>query len=514
MGTALEYHEATKHSSVSVRTNPHFMDWSIKPTLYKDYPRLEAMALARDFPLPVRGVFECLKPCRGGQVDAKHLASLLFYSAGVTKRVRLADGSFHHFRAAPCTGALYHIEAYAVAGDVPGLPAGVYHFDPLSFALRPLRRGDHRAHLAEAVADEGAGRSPLLLVLTSVFWRNAWKYQARCYRHAYWDSGVLLAQLLASASALGLRCRVLAGFVDGRVNDLLGVDGRREAALEVVALGEPSPERPGGPPILSPLPRDGLPPPGREVGYPLLEKAHRASALAAPDDVQAWRAPLVRPPLPPAGPPVPLPPPATSSASLQEGVLRRGSARSFAHKPVSPAQLAALLSALWAPVDADFLSGDSLVDAYLIAHAVEPLEPGVYFCRGPLGGASASLERVKAGNFRGWTGHLCLDQPLGSDASLAFFFMADLERVLTHFGDRGYRAAQLEAGIRGGNLYLGAYGLGLGASGITFYDDEVTDFLGPHAHGKSCMFSVMVGHPAYQKVRYEVLSPGGAQSER
>ncbi len=56
-----------------------------------------------------------------------------------------------------------------------------------------------------------------------------------------------------------------------------------------------------------------------------------------------------------------------------------------------------------------------------------------------------------------------------------------------------YRAAQLEAAIVGGNIYLGAYGYGYGATCLTFYDDEVTSFFSPHAVGKRCMLVVSVG---------------------
>ncbi len=64
-----------------------------------------------------------------------------------------------------------------------------------------------------------------------------------------------------------------------------------------------------------------------------------------------------------------------------------------------------------------------------------------------------------------------------------------------HFGNRGYRAVQLEGGITGGRLYLAAYAQRFGASGLTFFDDEVTEFFSPHAEGKSVMFLVALGHP-------------------
>ena len=72
-------------------------------------------------------------------------------------------------------------------------------------------------------------------------------------------------------------------------------------------------------------------------------------------------------------------------------------------------------------------------------------------------------------------------------------FLHLAKTLLEKFGNRGYRAAQLEAGILGGKLYLAAYSLGLGASGLTFFDDEVTKFFSPHAEGKSVMFLVALG---------------------
>jgi hypothetical protein len=80
------------------------------------------------------------------------------------------------------------------------------------------------------------------------------------------------------------------------------------------------------------------------------------------------------------------------------------------------------------------------------------------------------------------------------------FGLAELQPILERFGNRGYRAAQLEAAIIGGKSYLAAYGQQLGASGLTFFDDEVTAFFSPHAAGKSVMFLTAIGKPAKRRV--------------
>ena len=100
---------------------------------------------------------------------------------------------------------------------------------------------------------------------------------------------------------------------------------------------------------------------------------------------------------------------------------------------------------------------------------------------------------LKEGDFRREAGYLGLEQKIPADASVNVYMLTDLDRVLSVFGNRGYRMAELESGIIGGRLYLVAYGTGFGASGLTFYDDEVVEFFGPKAKGLSVMFLVALG---------------------
>jgi nitroreductase len=93
-------------------------------------------------------------------------------------------------------------------------------------------------------------------------------------------------------------------------------------------------------------------------------------------------------------------------------------------------------------------------------------------------------------------GHLGLGQALAADASVNIYFLTDLHRVLDRFGNRGYRAAQLEASITAGRIYLAAYTQHIGATGLTFFDDDVVEFFSPHAMGKSVMFLILLGKGA------------------
>jgi nitroreductase len=129
---------------------------------------------------------------------------------------------------------------------------------------------------------------------------------------------------------------------------------------------------------------------------------------------------------------------------------------------------------------------------YLIVHAVDGLDPGAYVFHRNRG----MLESLKQGNFRDQAGYLGLEQQLPADAAVDIFFLADLPPIFEGLGNRGYRAVQLEAGILGGKLYLAAYAQRLGATGLTFYDDDVTRFFSPHAERKSAIFLVAVGNSA------------------
>ncbi len=177
--------------------------------------------------------------------------------------------------------------------------------------------------------------------------------------------------------------------------------------------------------------------------------------------------------------------------------MRRGSTREFAHAPITFAQLSTLLQRSLQGIPADFIDppGVTLNEVYLTVHAVDGLAPGAYLLRRD----TWALELLKHGDFRDTSGYLGLDQELPADASANLFFLADLQLILARWGNRGYRAAQLDASIAAGRMYLAAYAQRFGATGLTFYDDAVTNFFSPHAQGKSVMFMLAVGHKATRR---------------
>lgn len=484
------YHDETAHSAASVRSSRHTLDWDIKPFPFKVYTDVPALPLPRDLePVDVPVASALLASGDAGPMSLGTLASVLYYSAGVTKKKTYPGGGEALFRAAASTGALYQTEVYVAAGDVTGLAAGLYHFCPGDFTLRRLRDGDVRGPLATAAGEPSLARRAATVILTGIFWRNTWKYQARGFRHLYWDSGTMLANMIATGTALGLAPRLLAGFVDSDVNHLLGVDTQREAALAVLALGRE------GAPAASPatsvdvpaIEHATMPLSAQEVDYPLLRRMQHASALDTAPAARAWRAAVTSPPRAKPAALTPLPPPAAGGRSLGDTIQRRGSSRRFTREPLTTAHLATALWAATRPLEADVPGG--LVDLYLIVSAVDGIAPGAYAYHPQ----PHALETLAQGDFRRQAAYLCLEQPLAGDAAAVIFFLAPLQDLLATAGDRGYRVVNLEAGIAGGRAYLAAYAHGFGASGLTFYDADVVDFFSPHAAGKDAIFVTALG---------------------
>ncbi len=500
---ARTYHEQTKHSYWSVRTHQHYLDWANRPLPFKIYETLEPTPLPEEFSLPVSS-FEAIAADGQGAPgqQAPNLAALarFFYlSNGITKVMR-SDGEEHYFRAASCTGALYHIELYLVCGDVPGLSAGVYHYGAHDHALRQLRAGDFREVVVRATAQEPhLAHAPAILVYTDTFWRNTWKYQSREYRHAGWDNGVILANSLATAAAGGSPAEIVCGFADDEINRLLSLNTEKEVVYSLVALGRDKRKVPPAPGV-TPLDLPTAPLSQYEVDYPLIHEIHAASSLDV-DEVVAWRGePKHQVEPAPSGAFFPL---AVSPAgelprdSLDAVIKRRGSSRQFTPQPITLAQFSTILAYSTRGVPADFLHpfGATLNDVYVIVNAVDGLPPGAYVYRRD----AQTLEQLSQGNFRVRAGYLDLEQALAHDAAVNIYYLAALDPILARFGNRGYRAVQLEAGILGGKVYLASYALGLGATGLTFYDDDVIQFFSPHAAGKSAIFLMTVGHPRKRK---------------
>ena len=499
--TAWHYHNGTKHPNGSLMNRFHSFDSVNRPNpykIYKDLPSVDLpiQKLEKDFSA-LKAISSNTQLKEGGQIsDINIIAKILHLSAGITKTINFSGTGIIEFRAASCTGALYHIEIYVVCQDVPGLEAGVYHFDPKEMKLRQLRKGDYRSVLVGATGnDANVEQAPMILIYTDIFTRNTVKYQTREYRHAFWDCGTIMANTLAISSAHGLATKVIVGFVDNQVNSLLDLNTDKEVSLALVPIGFTSNVSGDDVPKVEALHAKTEPLSNYDIDDLEIQAMHQDSSLNSAVEVKNWQGNTTKNTIP-----VNLENTITLQPSLENTmprdsiesvIMRRGSTRQFSLESISLQQFSTIIYYATRGIQTDFLKpyGNSLIDLYIIVNSVDNLESGSYFYNQE----TNVLELLKEGKFRHVAGNLGLDQDIPADGSVSLFLMCDLNKVLKQFGNRGYRASQLEASVTGGKLYLGSYAHGLGATGLTFYDDQVTDFFSPHAKGKSVMFMVVIG---------------------
>ena len=163
------------------------------------------------------------------------LAALLLAADGITG----AGNSFDR-RSAPSGGALYPIEIYIIADSVRALAKGIYHFQVSDSSLEMISEGNFNNVIHRAANNQDAvGKSPLTLILTARFERSTKKYADRGYRYTYMESGAICQNIYLAATALSLGTVAVGAFNDDAVNEMLGIDGRYEAALLIMPVGFP-----------------------------------------------------------------------------------------------------------------------------------------------------------------------------------------------------------------------------------------------------------------------------------
>jgi SagB-type dehydrogenase family enzyme len=485
-GAAATLHELTRHGSPTDRAKlVEFqpLDPSNRPAPFKRYGGPATTPLPRELGESGARSADVLsgrgRPPKPAPLDATTLARLLFFTAGVTRTS--PSSAFEertYFRTAMSAGNLHPVEVYVVSSGVDGIADGVHHFAPLEFGLTTLRDG-------------AVTRDPrCTFVLTGIPWRTAWKYGERGFRHLYWDSGTMIANLIAVADAHGLETRIWTGFVDDDVARLVGVDGVAEFPLALVTVGATTAI--DVPADLAPLDLAIEPISPHPITFPLITEAQRGGALPDESAVAEWRTHAID------GNPTRSsvdPPEGAPGGTIEEIILRRGSTRIMRPEDAPRPLLEWGMAAAARPVRADFVvPGTTLLEHNLALHGIEGVDPGAYRWR------DGDLELVRPGQFRPLTQQLTLNQPLGGDSAYTAFHCADLDTVFDALGARGYRIAQLEAGIASGRLSLAAFTLGRGATGLTFFDEPVRRFFATNA---SCMLVTAVGIPEYRN------APGG-----
>jgi len=471
------------------------VDWEDGPLPYKLYRGLPTMPLSSDIPLSLDGAKDARIP------NLRTIGHFLWYSFGLTQLTHAvfasvpADPSMGmlemYRRFAPSGGALYPIECYLYL-KIERLPTGIYHYDVAHHRLVLLREGCFDSYLARAIGDQCDMSACFGAVFVStMFWKNFFKYNHFSYRLQGLDAGASIGQLLEVAKRFGYSSGVVFRFLDRAINHLLGLSEGEESVYAVIPLSQHPAARWFAvrkqtdesmtafrlSRELAPVRHDHYVRSRRIKPFPLLIQMNEASMLeslyplhhriqpqqAAPSEIHSVVLPNVK----------------RLSFDLASACRNRYSPdRDFVLGNVSQRLLAELLLETTASFSyANDLDGadsrsDPRVSLYACTHNVEGVPDGAYGYEPH----NHALRRVRSGDQRPWLQlGMSADNVNLFQVPLCFHVAGDNNHLLSALGFRGYRIQQMEAGMLLQRLLLSASAIGLGGHPLLGYDAKLSD---------------------------------------
>ncbi len=526
----LAYHRLSKHHPQRYAPSPDQLDWANQPDPFRTFAGAPTVALPLLADALGTSYADLAEPgaVPTRRVDVNSVAILFELALGLSawKEFR---GARWALRCNPSSGNLHPTEGYAVLPNLPGIDAGAYHYVSRDHALeqRWALPADEAARLAELLP----ARS-FLIGLSSILWREAWKYGARAYRYCQHDVGHALAAVRYAAATLGWSAQLLDHLGDDAVAAWLGLD--RAGFAEVPALDR---ERPAALVLVGPSPLTSLLRLPAPATNPWLGSANRLSpshvhweaidrveeATWAPARERELPAPApALPPLQPASPTVP-------AATLIR--QRRSCLALDGRTSLDNAAFYRMLDHLL-PRDGlapwDCLPWAPLVHAALFVHRVGGLAPGLYlFERSPavheqLKAACRStflwrrpngcpehlrLYLLEEGDYRETARVGSCHQDVAADGAFSLGMIAAFGATIRTRGAWWYRRLFWEAGVLGHVLYLEAEAAGVRGTGIgCYFDDVFHRLLGLAGDEWQDLYHFTVGGPVEDR-RLRTLAP-------
>jgi len=528
---ALDYHAQTKHHLHRFARSTGYMDWANQPAPFRTYAGASSIPLplaAVDPPLDYNALYQPARRSNPAPFSLTAVGLLLELSMGLSAW-KAIPGQRWALRMNPSSGNLHPTEAHVIAVALQDLPDGLYHYHPLEHRLE--RRG--RITPQQAAALQPLLGSPCLLVaLTSIFWRETWKYGERALRYCQHDVGHALAALAFAARLLNWRLVRLAA-ADEDIGTALGFDRTpwppheaEEPAL-IAALLPPEAARPSSvfpteaARILNTVDIEGFP--------------NRLSPEHQDWDIIPRTAAICRRPPNADDEPVLAPPPLAAAArpapeeTQAAAVIRqRRSAQAF--DPRGQLDRDAFLGLLdrtrprpaCPPFDARI--GPDRISLVLFVHRVRDIAPGLYaFIRHPshLGdmrrATSAAfawkavvsdlpLFLLESAEVRAEAIDLSCRQEIGGFSTFSLGMLARFEAEVRDT-PWVYRELFWEAGLIGQVLYLEAEARGVRGTGIgCYFDDPVHERLGLQDRSWQSLYHFTVGVPI-EDARLQTLPP-------
>lgn len=168
----------------------------------------------------------------GVTMSLAELSHILHYSSGITEKR-------YGLRAAPSAGATYPVEVYTAINNIEGLAEGIYHYLIPSHELELVREGDFRQEMSRAALGERMfGLANVILALSAIFQRTQRRYGERAHRYILFEAGHIAQNTYLVATSMGLGACAIGAFYDNEFNRVLGLDGKNESVLYLIAVGK------------------------------------------------------------------------------------------------------------------------------------------------------------------------------------------------------------------------------------------------------------------------------------
>jgi SagB-type dehydrogenase family enzyme len=510
------YHARTCHQPDRYAASLGYLDWATRPEPFRWYDGAERLSLPRAQP-PEPLCYDDLfrDEVSPAALNAHTLGAFFYHSLALSAWKQIAGVAPWPLRVNPSSGNLHPTEAYVIAGPVASLSSNpaLYHYQPYLHAL------ERRAELPAACWHGLAAQLPagcLLIGLTSIIWREAWKYGERAFRYCQHDVGHAIGALAFAARLLGWQIRLVTGLPPAALMALLGVTGQQtgpeaeepECLLAVGPGLSPTSLTMNGDELLAwqALSMAGTPRPLSKAHHPwpvLAEVAAATRDLLVP---MAWE-----------DPPASLPAPAAQVPAAP--VIRgRRSALAFdgmtgIDQPSFYALLGRTLPASYPQTRWPWRPAISLI---VLVHRVQGLAPGIYLlARHPAHEADLRahlpacawqrpadcpsqlpLYLLQLGDVRQAAQVMSCQQDIAAEGAFTVAMLAEFEAVLTRQGVSAYRSLHWEAGLIGQLLYLEAESIGGRATGIGCFFDELLPLqLGLQGSAWQDVYHLALGRP-------------------
>ncbi len=527
----LEYHRRSEHTSSAYARSLGYLDWSSQPDPFRRFEGTEKIRLEHPDPLdcPPYAALSRPRSISPAELDHRSIARLLYDSLSLSAW-KQAGQTRWSLRVNPSSGNLHPTEAYLVCPACAGLceAPSLFHYDPSVHAL------ERRRVLIEGAREErsvASSRDTLLVGLTSIYWRESWKYGERAFRYCHLDLGHALACLAVAAAGLGWSARLLEPFPTEVLERLLGTqeqegpEAERAEALILIGPGDRrrSPEslEAGLSEQLAALSGEWLGTPNRlstrHFDWPVIDEVADATevpsgcAVRYAEPVPGVAGPRARTTEEGAG----------FSPSLRTLVRQRRSA--LAMDGVTSLGRDAFVRVVHRCMPApdclpqEMLPWPPVLSIVCFVHRVRELEPGLYLLvrrpdeladyrrrldptfrwkRVDRPDGVSWLFLLKPGDYRGQARRAACGQEIASEGVASFAMIGDLQSAIAAYGAWFYRRLFWEAGLLGQILYLEAEAAGIRATGIGCYFDDVTrDLLGVQDRVLECFYHFTMGGP-------------------